>query len=464
MLVARMVFLVSGFFVSVILARGLGAVQFGVYGVVMSLLLWIEMVLAAGIPGATAKLVHDHPGETEHVEQSAHVTLLVWSVFLATGGWFLAPMLAEWFGVASGAMLFRLAILDIPLMAVYLAYQGILNGHRLFGAIAAALIIHSTSKLVGIVILLAFGLSVAGALIAHVAATVTVLVVLLIRYPIRRAAPSSQMIRTMLAVALPMGTFLITLQFLLGVGLWILKAMETDTGEAVGYFVAALTAARVLIVVPSVVTPVVFTSLAWALARSDQRKVRDLIQGAMRFALVLLLPGCTLMMIDAEGIMALLFSDVYRPGGLILRYLAVGFGAMAFYDILSHSLMAAGAFRQSTAIVIALIPVVLILSYILIGLMGGAGAALALAGTILAGTVLAAISASRRFGAIVRPSTVLRVTVATTVMGLIASYVEVDGIWLLPKFVVLLATYGAILALLGEITREDLKPFAVWRT
>lgn len=464
LLAARMVFLVSGFFVSVILARGLGPVEFGAYGVVMSLLLWIEMVLAAGVPGATTKMLHDHPGDEHRVEQSAQVLLLLWAVPLFAACWFLAPTLADWFGLASGTLLFRLAILDLPLMAVYLAYQGILNGHRLFGALGASLIIHTTFKLLGILVLLAIGLSVAGALIAHVAATVVVLVFLLFRYPVSRSAPSRPMIRTMLGIALPMGGYLIALQILLGVGLWLLKALETDAGESVGFYVAALNAARVLTVVPSALTGILFVSLAWAMARSDRRKIRDFLEGATRFALVLLVPGCTLMVIDAEGIMALLFSETYRPGGTILRYQTVAFGAFAFFDILFHALMAAGAFRRTAAIVAGLVPVVVVFSFILIGSMGGAGAALALTGTLLAGTAIAAYLTYRRFGALASPSTVVRVALAATVIGLIASQAHVDGLWLVPKFMVLLALYAGLLALLREITREDLKPFAVWRT
>jgi O-antigen/teichoic acid export membrane protein len=152
LLIARAVFLVSGFLISVILARGLGPVAFGVYGVLMSLLIWIEMVLAAGVPGATAKMLSDRPGEAAAVEQSAHVLLVAWSVALFLGCWFMAPKLAEWFEVPSGVALLRLTILDIPLMAVCLAYQGILNGRQLFGLLSATVIIQTLSKLFGILI------------------------------------------------------------------------------------------------------------------------------------------------------------------------------------------------------------------------------------------------------------------------------------------------------------------------
>lgn len=309
MLVARIVFLATGFFVSIVLARGLGPAEFGVYGVIMSLLLGIEMVLAAGIPNATTKVLHDYPDDSQHVEITAQLLLVTWAVLLFVVCWVAAPTLAQWFKVPSGTPLFRLAALDIPLMAVYLGYQGILNGRRMFGLLSVGLTIHTTTKFLGILILLGLGLSVAGALIAHVVATVVVLVVLLLRYPISFATPSSRIVRVMLGLALPMGGYLIALQVLLGIGLWLLKASEFDLVESAGYYVAALNVTRIFMVIPSVMSVVLFTSLAWALSRSDQRKVRDFVQGATRFGLVLLVPGCTLVVIDAEGIMVLLFSE-----------------------------------------------------------------------------------------------------------------------------------------------------------
>ena len=48
MLVARVFLLVSGFGVSIILARALGPAEFGVYGVVMSFLVWFERIIGGG--------------------------------------------------------------------------------------------------------------------------------------------------------------------------------------------------------------------------------------------------------------------------------------------------------------------------------------------------------------------------------------------------------------------------------
>jgi len=462
MLAARMVFLGAGFFVSIILARGLGPADFGVYGVVMSLLLWIEMVLAAGIPNATTKAMHDYPEDSRSIEISAQMLVVSWGLLLFTVVWFLAPSLAQWLNIESGKTLFRLAVLDVPLMAIYLAYQGILNGRRMFGLLSAGLIIHTTAKLAGILLLLSIGLSISGALVAHIVATVVVLIVMFLRYPLKLTRPSFHIVRRVLAFALPMGGYLIALQVLLGVGLWLLKALDTESAESAGYYVAALNVTRIFLVIPSVMSVVLFTSLAWALAKSDDRKARDFIEGATRFGLVLLVPGCTLVFIDSSAIMVLLFSEAYSAGGKILEYQTVAFGSMALFDILAHALMAAGALWKSAAIVVVLIPVVIGLSWYLIGEMSGVGAAMALAIAMCAATAIGAVLTIRQFGTLVRPATAIRVIVATSIIAYASTVISAAGLLLVVKLGALLVVYLIILALLGEITRRDLKPFAVW--
>ena len=54
LLMGRGLFMVSGYLIAVILARGLGPVEYGIYGMVMSLLLWLEVAGDMGIRRAIA--------------------------------------------------------------------------------------------------------------------------------------------------------------------------------------------------------------------------------------------------------------------------------------------------------------------------------------------------------------------------------------------------------------------------
>jgi O-antigen/teichoic acid export membrane protein len=116
LVVAQGVVLVGGFFTSIILARHLGAELFGVYGVVISALGWLERVLSAGIPGATSMLIARAEHQRAALERSARVLLMGWSALLFLLVWLLAPALGEYFNLAAGTSLLRVASVRIRLL------------------------------------------------------------------------------------------------------------------------------------------------------------------------------------------------------------------------------------------------------------------------------------------------------------------------------------------------------------
>lgn len=456
-------FMLSGYLISVILARGLGPVEYGVYGVTLSVLGWIEMVASAGIPGATAKLISQHESKAPQVEETAIVLLLMVSLMLFLSCWFFAPAFARLFDIPTGRQLFRLAILDIPISGMYLAYQGILYGHQRFGTLSRGLIVYSLTKLVGTLILYILGLSVSGALVVNVLATTGVMVYLALKFPLAGFQPSYALLGPMLHIALPMGLYLIALQVLLNLDLWSLKSLWLGGGEVIGLYVAALNVAKLPVVVPSVLSGVLFASLSWALARRDEAMARRYIHGAARFALVILLPSCTLLALHAEAAMMFLYSDVYAAAGLYLSLQLIAFGLLVFLDIFLHALMAAGKHYQSAGILLALIPVASLFNLVFIPQFGAIGAATSLVLTIFLGTTIATICTYQRFGSLIPLSTLVRVSMATGFIVLISSKISIEGPWLILKLIVLIGVYTLLLIILKELSRQDLKALALWQ-
>ena len=75
---------------------------------------------------------------------------------------------------------------------------------------------------------------------------------------------------------------------------------------------------------------------------------------------------------------------------------------------------------------------------------------------------LGAVLTGRQFGTLIKPATAIRVAIATSVIVYASTAISAVGPILVVKLGGLLVVYLVILALLGEITRSDLKPFAVW--
>ncbi len=83
--------MVFSYLVSITLARQLGPADFGVYGLVLSALAWLEMVSHAGVPAAVGKMIAEHQDDRPAVKRSALFVVLIRAGVLFVIGWLAAP-------------------------------------------------------------------------------------------------------------------------------------------------------------------------------------------------------------------------------------------------------------------------------------------------------------------------------------------------------------------------------------
>lgn len=463
MLVARVFLLLSGFGVSIILARALGPAEFGIYGVVMSFLVWFERIIGGGIPRGTTTLLSRSPGDRPVIEQSTRVLLAVLTLPVFVIAWVFAPALAGFLEIPGGAGIIRVAALNLPIMAVFFAYESILSGLRMFGAQSLLQIIQSAAKLLGIVLLLVVGVSVMNAFVVHVVATAITVAWAALRFPGAAAKPSMPVMKELLQLALPLGGYLLALLVLMNLSLWQLQATARHDPEDVGFYVAGLNLTRIMMMVPSAVSSVLYASLIWALSSSRHALATQYVQGAVRFALILIVPACVLLAVDSGPIMGLLFGPSFAEGGRILAVLGIAFGMVAILDVLLNALMASGGLRLSAWVLVALIPVLFAANSYGIPRAGAVGAAAASAGVLTIGAIVSLYLIYRRIGAPASKQTVLRVAGAGAAVGVVASFVPAEGLWLVLKLGILGILYLVLLWMMGELTAADAKPFALWK-
>ncbi len=455
LLIARALFMVSSYLASVILARALGPDGFGVYGILLSTLLWLEMVSTAGIPAALGKLLPDHQEQATEVEQSAHVVLLAISLGLFVVGWALAPLVARLFHLTDGARLFRLAILDIPFATAFAGYSGMLMGRRRFGALSTSQIVLGAAKFIGILSLVAFGISVGRALVVNVLSSCTVLVYLVVRYPPKMLRPVWAMVQRLISVGVPIAVFLVALQVLISLDLWFLGSLWHGSEAAIGQYVAALKIAQSLIVIPIVQSGVLLASVAWALASKDRVGARRHVLEASRFALILAAPACVIVGSSASSLMGVVYSSKYAPGGAFLAIQLVAFSCFGFLDTFAHALMAAGRQRIIAIVLLAFIPIVGIANLLLIPRLGPMGAAISLLIGMLGVAIVIGALVWQQFGAPLGLGTLGRVAVASTVVAIPGMLISTSGPLVLVKMAGLGGVYLLVLRLLGEISGKD---------
>jgi O-antigen/teichoic acid export membrane protein len=462
LLIGRVYFMAAGYVIAVILARGLGPVAYGVYGLIMSMLLWLEVASDFGVQRATIKLIPQSENAGAVARTSAACLLTVTMILFAIC-WVAAPAIARSFDIENGAWLVRIAILDIPVNGLYLAYQGILQGHRRFGTVSVALILYSSAKVGGIILLLAIGVSVASALIVNVLATVAALLFLVTRYRPGIGFSDRAIVHSIVKVAIPIGVYIVTNRFVLSSHLWALPWLGGTSDESIGLYVAAWNVAQLPTVVTFVITGVLLASVSGALGKNDRELAHRYLQSACRFVIIVLAPMCVLGALDATPIMEFIFSADYAGGGQFLAMLLCAYGLFAILDTLMHAMLAADQYRKVAAVQFTLIPIALFCNYVFIPRFSGTGAATALLLTLGCGVAIAITWSARTYGSPISIPTLVRVIAATLVVSSISWFWDVSGFTVLVKLACLVVAYGGTLFLLRELTASDLRPMALWK-
>ncbi len=452
--------MVASYIVAVVLARALGPSEYGVYGIVYSVLLSVELMGRLGIPQAVSKLVAEQRAAVHALEAtSVNLTLIV-CLLVFVGFWAAAPLVAVLFQVPNGTALFRVASLDVPFYSLYFTIAHILNGHRRFLIGSLATTIYGLAKVIGVLVLLYWGATIAGALIVNVAASIVVLLFVLRHAGLHVLSLSLEFRAPIVRLAVPVALSQGATQLLFSMDLWMLNAIGADVPpEAKGFYVAATNLAHMPNVLAFVATAVLVPSIARAISQGDRSSAERATRGVLRLLLAGLVPACGLVAVEAKELMALLFSANYSEGASLLAVLIFAHGLFnTVFLTLSAVLLAVNEARRGAVIASAVLPVALIGNYLLIPLLGARGAALAALVATMTAAVAATIVVWRRVGPILEPLVLGKTLLAAAAVCLAAALIPSEGLLTLVELAVLGIAFLGLASLLGLITKADLAP------
>ena len=460
----RIALFVFGYPIAIILARELGPAAYGVYGIILSVLVWIEHTGTWGIPEAITKLSAEAADEGRRdIESTGQTLLLVLYLALFAVCWGAAPLIARLFQISEAASLFRVAIIDLPFSGIYFAQHGVLGGRRNFGALSGGMVIYGLAKFVGILIALLLGISIFWALIVNILATIAGLSFLTrYVYPIRLRLSESQA-KIIVQLAVPIGLYCMMSLILFNLDFWCLKIIGTVPGEVIGIYAAALNVARLSDLASSAISDALFPSAAIILTARDRPAGRRYVQDASRMLLLGLLPFTVLLALTAEELLTFLYAGAYSTGAAVLALQVFAFALFGVARAYSGMLIAQGSPYLATGMACLAIPLAIGLNMVLIPYFGAIGAATSLVLTALCTTTTTGLMLARQFGSLIRLSTLLKALLAAAVMALIVPYIVLTGPWLALKYVLLLGVYGLVLLLLRELDEEDVSALALWR-
>jgi O-antigen/teichoic acid export membrane protein len=451
----------SGYIGMLILAWSLGPADFGLYGVIISLLVWFERTTMLGIPSAITKLIAE--GQETVTPTSILISLVLVAV-VAIALWVLAPALARLFQASEREALFRLAVLDIPFYGMYLLYRGVAMGQRKFTRVLWSGLILGSAKLIALACIILADYAISGALVAYIIGSVAAFLSLAIWLPIKPTPLDLGIARTIIQMALPLAISSVGLSLVHSLDLWLLKALAApDMDREVGVYAATRVLARTPELVLLPIGSVLFALVSRSLAQNELRQVADYIKGAMRVLWLVLLPTVAVVAIDAEPIVRLFFPASYQGGGTFLSLQMFGFGLLTILVVLLSLLKARGDFYTTVVIGLGMVAVLLALALVLIPKYGGIGAASTFALTLITGAIVSGMLVYHRFGVLIAKPTLVKGIVATAMLIPPAFVLSADGLWLVPKYAGIAFAYAGLLWALGELRREDLQPVLSWR-
>lgn len=465
---AEALFLPTGLVTAGYLTRSLGVTDYGLFTLAVTIVIWVEWSIVSLFARASFKLV------AEADDWRPVATTLI-RLHLATGiaGGLLVAAACIPISIVLKLPEIRpyllLLALDVPLFVVAAAYRAILIGTGDYTRRAWASVARSMARLILIFALVAAGLSITGAVLALIGASIADLVVARggVRAPLFNGPRVAT--RPLLGFMVPVALAAITTRLLDRLDVLLLRALGESVAAA-GLYGAAQNLAIVPALLSVSAAPVVLATTTRILRDAGLAEARSFATQALR-GVLLVVPFAALASGSAPELVPLIFGGAFAPASQAFSILIYGAVALLFVLIASAVLTAVDRPGITFAIVAPLLPIAVAAHVVAIPRWHAPGAAAVTAGVNACAALLALVATTRCVGA--RPSlgTTLRVAAVSLAAHAAASAWPTPGIAVALKLIVLALAVPVVYVLIGEITAAErrllvaavTKRFA-WRT
>ncbi len=372
---AKAYFMVAGAAIELLLARFVAPSVFGAWKLVGGTVSPINNVLVTGTVQAVSRFTAQDPRRAGQVQASAF--RMHWKLGLPVAILFVlsAPLIAKWFKDDSKIPAIALAGAIVALYSFYAVYVGRANGEKNFHKQAGLDVTFASLRAALVLGMAALGFGLLGAIGGWVVAACLILVVAraVVGAP-PKSTPSAD-VQKIRKYMLGVSAFLILLNAIMVVDIWVLKRAITgyfaanpllvplgQDGHAlsvasaadrqVGFYGAAQTLARLSYQAIIAATFVIFPLVSRTTFAKEESATRQYIETTTKYSYLLACAVACVFVSNPSGVLSIAFSEVYvANAALPLAPLAIGHVAFCLFAIAGTILNGAG--RTKDAIVSA---------------------------------------------------------------------------------------------------------------
>ncbi|NQT24466.1 oligosaccharide flippase family protein [candidate division KSB1 bacterium] len=447
------IFLLTGGLLNIGMARILGPEQYGQFGLVFSILFWLEILIVNGLPYAVQKFVASDENQGPAILWAAFRIQILIAVGLFGVSMAMSPIIAKIFNDNTLVNLLRFAFLDILFLGLFHLITAYQNGLRRFSKQALLLIAWSVLRVVFMFLAVWLTRSLPFIFIANAVGAFTgflIGLVLVKPWQNRMFYDSRKIIHFMTSSLI----YFFMLNLFFNMDLWVVRYFLGN--ESSGFYVAASMMAKVPYFVFMGLSATVLPMVSLGLANKDMSHVMQTIRHATYFLTVLAIPFAVMIMVCRPGLISMIYTNLYLPASSILGILVWGMTGLAFFALFTTILNADNKPLISSIVSFAAIGINFLLCIFLVPRMGPTGGALSTTISVWLGTLVTIVIVFNRFGTILRPLSGLRILLSAAVAGWISTLLPTDGIQVLWIFPLGLIVYILLLVLTGELKPKTL--------
>ncbi len=450
-LLAEALFPLTGLITTVYLTRTLGKADYGLFTLASTFIVWIEFAINAFFARASIKLIGTADDWRPVGSALLRAHLIVGSAVMAIL-WLVAGPIAHLLGAASIAGYLRLFAIDVPLFALALTHRNILigiGGYRQRAWIGAGRWI---ARLVLIILLVGLGLSVKGAILGSIGASIVDLAIGRFCIRPRLFHPERFSTRRMWDFAFVLFLSSICLQ-MVRIDLFALKALGAPLDQ-IGIYGAAQNLSFIPGLLGLSITPLLLSTVTRLRHGGEFAEARAIAQNSMR-AVIAATPFVAAGAGAAHEIVALLYPPEFSAAGRLVSILLFA-GLATVMIAAANSLFIANDRTRWTLLLNAPLVPFAIAGYLLFVPRFGAPGAAVVTTVCTVSIALAGVAAVTYLWKFSFPlATMTRSALLSAATFAAARFWPTPGLWVAPKLVLLCVAIATGLLLMGEFKKKE---------